>query len=127
LSRGECYDRGFDIEVMQGVRFHHTVRLKEYNYKTQKVELITPTQGIFEMTISKPNYLATLKLTHKQTKKEIVVPIKLTETDMFNLDKLKNDFEIKKYLIELSRKQRILKIDKDFDVIVNETKIKKTE
>lgn len=125
LQRDECADKGIDIEAMQGVRFHHTVRLHEYNYETNDINIITPSMGSLKMEIFKPNFEATLLLTHRETKKEISVPIKLTEPDMFNLNKLKNDYDIKRYLIELATKQRILKMNTNLDEYVNETKLDK--
>jgi len=125
LSRAECSDNKLDIEIMQGVRFTQTVRLQKYNYATQEIEIITPSDAKLKMHIYKPNYEVELKLVHKKSKEEIIVPIKLTDKDMIEIDKLKSDQEIKIYLIELSRKQKIIKIDKDFDDIVNETELKK--
>ena len=127
LRRHECSGNTLDIEAMKGVGFRHMVRLQEYNYKANKVEPINLEKAKIQMRIYKPNYEVSLKLIHKQTKKEVNIPIKLSEEDMFNIHGLKTDLEIKRYLIELSRKQKLLKVDKDIDKIISEIELSKTD
>jgi len=115
IRRNEATGNKLDFEHLQGVRSIVVAKLQEYNYTTNRIENVNLDDGKVEMIIYKPKYEVELKLIHKETKKEIIIPINLTEDEMLQMDQLKNDSEIKVFLFNLTKKQGIIKSDSSFN------------
>jgi len=113
ISRNKATGNKLAFEAIQNVRFRQVVKLQEFNYTTNKIEDVKLDGSEIKMGIYKQNYEADLKLIHNETKKEIVIPIKLTEEDMFQINQLKNknENELQTFLFNLAEKQGSIKFD----------------
>lgn len=123
LKRNQSSGNNFSITATRGVRFNQHVQLQEFNYETGKIEPVNLEGAKAQMRVYKPSYEVDLKLIHGETKKEIVIPLKLSDRDMLRIHVLKDEVKLRKYLIKLAIKQKIIKAD---DPILNSMKVERT-
>ena len=107
-TRAECEENRLDFEIVQGHRFHQSMRLQRFNYKTGAVEPRDLTGAQVRFKIYKPNYEIDLSLTHNASSKEFRKTITLSEAERLALSQFKTDEEQQTYINSLPSAQEAL-------------------
>ncbi len=108
-TRVECEENRLDFEIVQGHRFHQSMRLQRFNYKTGKVEPMDLTGSKVKFNIYKPNYELDLSLTHNASGKEFKKSITLNEGESLAVSQCKTDEERQAYINSLPSAQEALR------------------
>jgi hypothetical protein len=80
-----------DLEIIQGLRFTHRMRLRQYNYETGKVEPMDLSGAEVRFRVFKPPTELQVVLRNERTGEEISRTIPLSEEQGLAFVKLKND------------------------------------
>lgn len=108
LTRDECTDGEFDLEMTHGLRFKQVWCLRKYNYSTGKIEPENLTGATVNFGIYQPKYDVDVFLRNDSTGQEITQTISLSVEESEQLGRLKNEEDQQKYLIELPQVAAVL-------------------
>jgi len=92
-SRAECQPNRLDFEVVQGQRFHQTMRFLRWDHKSGKAVPIDLTASKISFRMYAPKYDIELTLKHELSGKEFKTTISLTEEESLLLSRMSNDVE----------------------------------
>jgi hypothetical protein len=106
--RTECEANRLNFQIVQGQRFHQTMRLLRFNNKTGKAEPIDLTGPEIRFRIYRPKYDVELSLTHDASGKAYKTEITLTEEEIVILSRMSNDEERQAYVNALPAAQAAL-------------------
>lgn len=104
-SRAECEANRLNFEIVQGQRFHQSMRLLRFNKATGSAETIDLTGSEVRFRIYKPKYDIELSLTHDASGKTYKVEITLTEEESLLLSRMLSDVERQTYVNSLPAAQ----------------------
>jgi hypothetical protein len=107
-SRAECEANRLNFEIVQGQRFHQSMRLLRFNSTTGKAEPIELTGSEVRFQIYKPKYDIELSLTHDASGKTYRTEISLTEEESLILSHMSSDKEREAYVDSLPVAQAAL-------------------
>jgi hypothetical protein len=107
-SRIECEANRLNFEIVQGQRFHQSMRLLRFSHTTGKVEPIDLTGSEVRARIYKPIYDIELSLTHDASGKTYRTEISLTEEESLILSHMSSDEERQAYVNSLPVAQAAL-------------------
>jgi len=97
-----------DLEIIQGVRFIHNMRLQKYNYETGKVEPMDLTGAEIKFRVYKPSFDLNIALKNEKTGEEIIKTISLSEEQSQRVLKLSSDEERDAFVMEIAKEHGIL-------------------
>jgi len=92
-SRDECTGSRMDMEMIGGVRFHQNIKLRKYNYESEKVEPIDLTGCKVEARIYEPKYEMEIALTDNATGTTVNKIVQLTREESQQFIALATDAE----------------------------------
>jgi len=107
-TRAECEANRLDFQLVQGQRFHQSMRLLRFNNNTGKAEPIDLTGSKLNFRIYRPKFDVDISLTHDASGKEFKKTITLTEDESAELSRLSNDAERQAYVNGLPEAQDAL-------------------
>ena len=107
-TRAECEANRLNFELVQGHRFHQTMRLLRFDKATGKAKPIDLSGSEVKFRIYKPKYDIELSLTHDATGKTFKTEITLTEEESFILSHISSDKERQAYVDGLPAAQAAL-------------------
>lgn len=107
-TRAECETNHLDFELVQGQRFHQTMRLLRFNINTGKTVPIDLTGSKLNFRIYRPKYDIDLTLTHDASGKEFKKTITLSEDESAVLSHMSNEAERQAYVNGLPAAQLAL-------------------
>lgn len=107
-SRAECEANRLNFEIVQGQRFHQSMRLLRFNKATGSAETIDLTGSEVRFQIYKPKYDIELSLTHDVSGKTYKAEITLTEEESLILSRMSSDVERQAYVNSLPAAQAAL-------------------
>jgi hypothetical protein len=96
-----------DLEIIQGVRFNHRMRLQKYNYTTNRIEPFDLAGGRVRFRIYKPSLELNVCLRNDKTGEEIVNVIALTEEESERVRNIKTEEERSDFVLEMVEKYGI--------------------
>jgi len=105
-TRTECEANRLNFELVQGHRFHQTLRLLRFDKSTGKAKPLSGSDVKFR--IYKPKYDIELSLTHDASGKTFKTEITLTEEESFILSHMSSDEERQAYVDGLPAAQAAL-------------------
>ncbi len=97
-TRAECEANRLDFQLVQGQRFHQSMRLLRFNNDTGNAEPIDLAGSTLRFHIYQPRFDVDISLTHHVSGKEIKKTITLTEDESAALSRLSNDVERQAYV-----------------------------
>lgn len=107
-TRTECEANRLNFELVQGQRFHQTMRLLRFDKTTGKAKPIDLSGSEVKLRIYKPKYDIELSLTHDASGKTFKTEITLTEEEILILSHMSSDAERQAYVNELPAAQAAL-------------------
>lgn len=107
-TRTECKANRLNFEVVQGHRFHQTMRLLRFDKASGKAKPIDLSGAEVKFRIYKPKYDIELSLTQDATGKTFKTEITLTEEESLILSHLSSDAERQAYVDGLPAAQAAL-------------------
>ena len=107
-TRSECETNWLNFELVQGHRFHQTMRLLRFDKATGKAKPIDLSGSKVKFRIYKPKYDIELSLTHDATGKTFKTEIALTEEESLILSHMSSDEERQAYVDGLPAAQAAL-------------------
>jgi hypothetical protein len=107
-TRTECEANRLNFELVQGQRFHQTMRLLRFDKTTGKAKPIDLSGSEVKFRIYKPKYDIELSLTHDASGKTFKTEITLTEEESLILSHMSRDAERQAYVNELPAAQAAL-------------------
>jgi hypothetical protein len=107
-SRAECEANRLNFELVQGQRFHQTMRLLRFDCKTGKAESIDLAGSDVRFRIYRLKYDIVLSLTHDASGKMYKTEITLTEEESSILSRMSSDEERQTYVNGLPAAQAAL-------------------
>jgi len=102
-----------NLEIIQGVRFIHNMRLQKYNYETGKVEPMDLSGAEAKFRVYKPLFDLNIALKNEKTGEEIIKIISLTEDQSQRILRLNTDEERTAFVIEVAKAHGILSQERD--------------
>ena len=107
-TRAECEANSLNFEIVQGQRFHQSLRLLRFNNKTGTAEPIDLTGSKVNFRIYRPRYEIELSLRHEASGKEFKRSIALSEDESEVVARLASDSERQAYVHSLAVAQEAL-------------------
>ena len=108
-SRAECEANRLNFEIVQGQRFHQSMRLQRFNYQTGTVEPIDLTGSQLKFSIYRPRYDIDLSLAHNASGAEFKRTITLSEDESETVSRLITDAERQAYIDALPSAQEAMR------------------
>jgi hypothetical protein len=108
-SRAECEANRLNFEIVQGQRFHQSMRLQRFNYQTGMVEPIDLTGSQLKFSIYRPRYDIDLSLAHNASGAEFKRTITLSEDESETVSCLTTDAERQAYIDALPSAQEAMR------------------
>ncbi len=107
-SRAECEANRLNFVLMQGHRFHQTMRLLRFDTATGTATPIDLSGSELKFRIYKPKYDIELSLTHEASGKTFKTEISLTEEESLILSRMTSDEDRQAYVNGLPAAQAAL-------------------
>lgn len=107
-TREECESMRPCFEIVQGRRFHQTMKLLRWNSGTGIVEPIDLSGAEVRASIYKPKYAVDVTLTHDESGRQFTTSIDLTDDESATLSQLRTEEEKSKYAMALPAAQLAL-------------------